>query len=192
MSSEKKSRGVKTLIGVIIVSGTALFGFLNSGLSFLNSGIDTWNKIFTKNSSQETAQQQSEVSEKTKNFSEIDIKDFLDKYNFASVSAQNQGDFDEVKDYLDPEGTAYNEQLRDINKHSTPMTDITQKNPNTNILRIEETSSTYKVSTSEKYDIYKEGIKEKTDQYYHQYILIVDKSNKLKVNEHIFRKDPPY
>ncbi|EOP59931.1 hypothetical protein IKQ_00048 [Bacillus cereus VDM053] len=192
MSSKKKSRRVWPIIVSIFGGISALFIFLNNGLSSVNNGLNIWDKIFNKKDSKEVVQQPSEVTEKTKKFTDAEITTFIEKYNFASVSAKNHGNFDEVKDYLDPAGTASQEQREDINKHSTLITNITEKNPNTDIIHIKKISSTYKVSTSENYDIYKNGIKVTTDQYYHQYILIVDKSNELKVNEHIFRKDQPY
>ncbi|EJQ92935.1 TcaA NTF2-like domain-containing protein [Bacillus cereus] len=184
MSSEKKSGRAKALAGGIIFGGAALFGLLNDGTSFLE-------RFFDKNPSKEAAQQQNEVTEKTRKFSDTEIKKFIKDYNFASVSALNHGKFAEVEDYLDPAGQMYEEQGDEIKENSNSITPITQKNQKTVIENIEEVSSNrYIVSTHEEYDIYKEGNKKTTDKYYHQYTLVVDESNKLKINKHIFGLKP--
>ena len=185
MSSEKKSGRAKALAGGIIFGGAALFGLLNDGASFLE-------RFFDKNNSKEAALQQSEVSEKTKNFSKTEIDEFMSRHNRASVQALNNSanvrvlndnDLDEVKGYLTSKGSFQAAQLQEIDENYTnkttkellksQVTEVEVKNPNE-----------YVVYTYEEYDIYNHGKKKPADKGEHKYTLIVDENNKLKVSDH--------
>jgi hypothetical protein len=173
MSSEKKSTGVKAIIGGLIVSGGALFGFLNDGIDVFDK---TRAKLFS-----------TEATASTKEFSKSEIEKFMQDYNRASVNALNNNDPDKVKDYLDSNGDLYIKQMKDIRTN-----DKIHKKPTTIVENVELVSSNiYKVSTYEQYDIYaKDNLdtKETTDKHYHEYTLMVDKDNGLKVSKHTMPK----
>ncbi|OQR56086.1 hypothetical protein [Bacillus sp. CDB3] len=180
MSSEKKSTGIKAIVGGFIVGGAALFGFLNDGISVLE-------KAFPKSSPAESSQQQKEITTNIKEFSNSEIDSFIKDYNLASVNALNNKKFSEVKDYLDPTGDMYKKQQGEIEENVIKQT--IQKNTKTELEKVKKVNSTtYKVSTYEEYLIYKKNNEETIDQHYHEYTLIVDKNNKLKVSEHTMPK----
>ncbi|HDR7625148.1 TPA: hypothetical protein QCX73_005663 [Bacillus mycoides] len=189
MSSEKKQGDKKTL-GGIIIGGVTSVGII---IALLNDSTDIWGKVFNNNPSKETVQQQNEVTTKTREFSNSEIEDFMKDYNRASVNALNSNKFAGVEVYLDPSGDMYKKQKKDIRENKKQVTQDESKTVFGNVKVVN--SNTYKVFTYEEYEEYDKnnnGNKEIKDKNYHEYTLIVDKNNELKVSEHTMPKSKPW